>query len=431
MGILYIAFNLITLLISKGIYRKWINPVSIYSIVWSIAVGIHESGLIIYFEILPFTWFVIFFMQIVFVICSYIGFNLKSSQKTTVYRECVDSVRLKKEIKKWLLIASLIASIAVVGDFITIIRIYGTDLLKHLTDIYSDRVHQNIDLTTIPYLGAFSYIATSLAGVYLKKFGFDLYIVLPLSLGVMRSLTTGGRAGIVFIVAIFVYSYIASSSQIKKSRMKLKQKFWIVLSCFVLLCAIFIISARRSVGESLSYATDSYINLFGKNATIYKILTYLASPIGALNQYLKTCKFNFGQNTFLTIYNLLAKVGIIDRIDQYQEFFNTPEPCNVATWLRELIEDFTIAGAIPVVSLFALVTSFVYKESKMSCSIRNIVVWSVLAMIVTLSSFDWRFRSADIWIALLFGYIIGKKIDKVSGKEMVYRNDRCLNTELQ
>lgn len=412
MVLIYIVFNFFSILLSNCIYRKWINPISMYAAVWVIAVGVHESGLIYYYDIEPFTWFVIFLMQIVFNVFSYIGFNLKTHQKTVDVTRSIDLETLEVKIKKYLLITSLIASIAIMGDVIATVKNYGSNLINNLTIIYSDRVHKNVDITTIPYLGSFVYIATSLAGICLRKFGFSFYILLPLLLGMMRSLTTGGRAGIVFVVIIFLYSYMSFQSEKERRSMSFKQKIWLVFCCFALLYAILIISRRRSVGELLPYATNKYTDIFGNNATIYKVLTYIASPIGALNQYLKTCEFNFGENSFLAIYNLIAKIGIIDRINQYQEFFNTPEPCNVATWLRELIEDFTLGGAVLVVSLFATVTSFIYKKTNMPRSIRNVVVWSILAMIITLSFFDWRFRSPELWIALFFGYIIGRKIDQ-------------------
>ena len=413
---IYILFNVVSILLSKLLYRKIVNPVSLYSVVWAIAVLIHQSGLIIYYEMEPFTWFVIFFLQSIFVAASFFGWRIKCLDKVRSDVDDLSKNRLiQKKIEKYIVLTSVISGIAIIGDFFIVVSVYGRDVLNHITDIYSDRVHQNVDLTTIPYLGSFVFIATSLAGAYSKKYGFKLIVFLPLVLGGIRSLTTGGRAGLIFIMIIFVFSYLCYPKPYKAKGKILALKnsnIVLLLGGAFLIFVAFLITVKRSASGATPYATERFRNLFGENAVVYNFLTYVGSPIGALNEYLRTCDFNFGQNTFLSIFNVLARLGVIDRIDQYQEFFFTPESCNVATWLRELIEDFTLVGATIVVIFFGAVTSFVYKKAKVYQSIRNGIVWSILAVVVALSFFDWRLRNAEFWISLFFGYLIGRKIDR-------------------
>ena len=101
-------------------------------------------------------------------------------------------------------------------------------------------------------------------------------------------------------------------------------------------------------------------------------------------------------------------------LNQYQEYFVTPVTCNVGTWVREIIEDFTLFGAVIFVPIFGFLSSFFYASTKEKKKIADKIVWSAFAMVIILSFFDWKFRASNIWIAVFFGYIIGSYIDKKS-----------------
>ena len=175
---------------------------------------------------------------------------------------------------------------------------------------------------------------------------------------------------------------------------------------------IIVISIQRNAGQNLTYATPAFEKIFGNNLLVYKTMTYIAGPIGVLNEYLKTSELHFGQNTFLTVFNLLNKLGIGERVEQYQEWFYTPLPCNVGTFIRELIEDFTVVGAAISVLIFGYATSRSYMNAKKDYNTRSKVMWAILSLVLLLSFFDWKLRSSNIWIALLFGFIICSQIDR-------------------
>lgn len=194
---------------------------------------------------------------------------------------------------------------------------------------------------------------------------------------------------------------------------------------------ILFVSQERADGLKMAYATDLYKDLFGYNVALYKGLAYIAGPIGTLNEYLRECEFHFGRNSFLTIYNVLARLGLMEPINHYQEFFLTPMECNVGTWVREIIEDFTLVGAVFFVPLFGVLSSCVYSMALKRKTITMKIIWSVFALVLALSFYDWKFRSASMWIAALFGFLIGKFIDRKSFEITEDESEDELDDELE
>ena len=421
----YTVLNSLCFFIAYKTYKNYYNPICLYSIVWQIALTIHESGLIIFYELSFFTWFIIMLIQIFFIIGTFIGNKIKLSKKNTKKNDYDENI-LKNELKKWIIITTVISGIAILFNFWHVVKIYGLDLISSLTDVYSDRVNNLVEIEAIPYLGSFIYIAFSLNGMYLKKFGFTLLTIPSFILVFINSLTSGGRAGIVFNLIIFISSYIFIDD--KNIRIRIKNKFFIVLGTILFFIMIILVSNQRVAGIQLTYATGKYTKIFGNNILIYKVLTYIGGPIGVLNEYLKRCDFSFGQNTFLTFYNLLSKIKIIERINQYQEFYYIPIRCNVGTWIREIIEDFTIGGALLSTIVFGAYSGYVYKAAKKTKKIQYVLVLSMIMLVIGLSFFDWRFRSSNIWISIIFGWLITKNISKkmtiVREEELIIKNEK-------
>lgn len=414
MVFIYSIINLGIFLWGKSFLKKTINPITIYCAVWECAVVLHQSALIDFYDLSFFTWIVIIGGEFLFAMGCFIGAHLKGRSFCIEYNES----ELKKQLSKYIAITAILSGVAIVGNYLALVAYYGTDLLAQITQIYSDRVHGGTEIETIPYLGSFIYIAVALLGIYLKKYGFSLLLIPVVIFAYMKALISGGRAGLVFIVLIFVFAYWTTMSNRKiekrSKQKKLKRNIMLFTGAGIMVAMIVVLTIGRSAGIVPTYATERYRMLFGSNPVPYKLVEYVAAPIGALNEYLKDCDFSFGVNTFKTIYNVLEKLGLMERINQYQSFYNTPISCNVATWLRELIQDFSV-GALIAVPFFGGVNGYIYRKVKVSSGIRNITVLSILMMVVALSFFDWKIRSADVWIAILFGYIIGRIIDKKSG----------------
>lgn len=411
MVVLYCLFCFFAVYVGKLIYSNFFNPICLYSIVWCVAVFAHQSGLIIFYNLTPFCWMVIFASHLLFILGCIIGWNLNIDEKPIMI-ESVHDVQLKKWMLVGIAVTMSIAAIAIVINLKTMISIYGFNLMEQIVLIYGDRVNETQKIETIPYLGSFIFITLPLLGCYLKRFGFHLIVVPCVFLACADALISGGRGGIVFALLLFLAGYMCMDKGYELSSRG--RVLFLLISLVTFVSMIFFVSQERAYGLKMAYATDLYKDLFGYNVTLYKGLAYVAGPIGTLNEYLRECEFYFGKNSFLTVYNVLARLGIMEPINHYQEFFLTPMECNVGTWVREIIEDFTLMGAIFFIPFFGVVSSYVYRIALMRKTITMKIMWSIFAMVLALSFYDWKFRSASMWIAVLFGFFIGKLIDRKS-----------------
>lgn len=409
---LYVIFCFLALVIGYLRYKNFFNPICLYTLVWLVAVCIHQSGLIEFYQLTRFCWIVIFLSHFLFVGGCLLGWFVVGKKDSYEQYGYVNEILQKHELLKGIVLTMSLAGIAIIANLKTMVAVYGFNLFEKVVRIYADRMYDLETIETIPYLGSFMFIALPLLGCYLKKYGFHIVVIPSVILVCANSLISGGRAGIIFSLLLFLAGYFSME---KGARVNPKgRKIFLILCSMAFISMIIFISQERTLGVTLTYATNNYINIFGDNIALYKGLVYIAGPIGTLNEYLKTCDFYFGKNTFLTIYNIIAKFGLCDRINQYQEYFVTPVVCNVGTWVREIIEDFTLFGAIIFTPIFGCLSSFFYSAAMEKKFIANKIVWSVFALVIVLSFFDWKFRASNMWIAVFFGYLIGSYIDKKS-----------------
>lgn len=411
MVVLYCIFCFFAVYVGKIIYSNFFNPICLYSIVWGVAVLVHQSDLIIFYDLTLFCWMVIFASHLLFVLGCIIGRHLNVDDKPIVI-ECVGEEQLKNWMLAGIAVTMSLAAIAIVTNLKTMISIYGFNLMEQIVLIYGDRINETEKIETIPYLGSFIFITLPLLGCYLKRFGFHILIIPCVFLACADALISGGRGGIVFALLLFLAGYVCMD---KGYELSSRGRVIFPLICLVAFVSmILFVSQERADGLKMPYATDLYKALFGYNVTLYKGLVYIAGPIGTLNEYLRECEFHFGRNSFLTIYNVLARLGLMEPINHYQEFFSTPMECNVGTWVREIIEDFTLFGAMFFIPSFGVLSSCVYSCALRRKTITLKIIWSVFAMVLALSFYDWKFRSASMWITVLFGFLIGKWIDRKS-----------------
>ncbi|MCF0125034.1 MAG: oligosaccharide repeat unit polymerase, partial [Clostridia bacterium] len=395
-------------------YENFFNPICLYTIVWIIAVTIHESDLIVYYDFHIFTWIVILVSHVLFVLGCVVA---KLFYHTEVFSILSNNEHEQKVyLHRAIFLCLVVSGFAIVANLKMMIEIYGFNLFENLMVIYQDRLENDLRTELIPYLSSFLFIALPLIGIDMKKNGFSIFVVIGLFFACANSLTSGGRAGVIFSLILFYSAYKCSTptfDSLKRLSLTNGKKTAVVIICVVALVSMVVaVSQQRSAGVGLDYATEEYTEIFGENVPLYKGLVYLASPVAVLNEYLQDCDFEFGKNTFVSLYNILAKFGVCQKVSPYQSYYSTPSSCNVGTWVRELVEDFTLPGAIFLVSLFGFLSSTFYYNAHGSPNVTYKVVWSIFSLVITLSFFDWKFRTSNLWIALFLGIIIGCYIDR-------------------
>ena len=393
-------------------YKFWINPITVYSLPWLIMTILYELKLVYYYDLTIITWIVIIIFQFIYNLgCVFPKILATITHNKQLKKQIKSSFREEKKLKMMIIILSALTLVSSLVNYLSVAKRYGPNLLLYVSQLYSARLEGDIT-TVIPYLGALVYPAIIYSGFYVKEYGFKTFIILPIVSWLLDSLTGGGRLGIftgmfLFLVPLLLKKEREAEQLIKKRKLA---NFKDVIIIFVLLAIIayifWFITKVRSLGISYnSYMSPTMIKLVNYEPAIYKIYTYIASPLGVLNEFLKSPDFKFGGHTFLTVYSLLNKLGINVEFSKYQKFYYVPISCNVGTYIRELIEDFTIFPALIVTFITGLIYSYNYLRFMHSESYINLIWTSILTYIVFFSFFMWQFRSSSMWISTIVGVI--------------------------
>ena len=419
----YLILNILYIMFSIKFYKNKINPISIYSVVWTFMTILYELKLVYYYDLTLLTWLIIIVFQIAYNFGCIVGktmsiytkrYNIKSHNNINI-----TNVKHKKDLKRMIIILSLLASISTISNLSIAIKKYGINLLKYTNQLYAARLAGDID-SGIPYLGIFVYPALIYAGIYFVKFNYNKIILLPIIISALGELKSGGRLNFITGAFLFLIPIIFSKYDIKniivenlKKKSNKAQYIKILFSLSIFIILFIIITRNRSTWITYNaYMSPLMIKLMDISPTIYKNYVYITSPLGVLNEFLKDPTFNFGGHTFLTIYNFLNKFGADIPVKQYQTFYNIPISSNVGTYIRELIEDFTIPLGIMVTIFTGMIFSFNYSKFRKTGSYLNLIWASTFAFVIFFSFFTWHFRSSSMWITLVVGTISGIILDK-------------------
>jgi len=417
----YIIMNIFYIAFSIKFYRTKINPISIYSILWTIMVVLYELKLVYYYDLTINTWLVIILFQLAYNFGCMLGKTKRSSKAGNdklLYSSDNDN-KDERDLRWTIIIFSLISLISTVSNLAIAIKLYGINLLNYTNQLYIDRLTGNIE-ESIPYIGVFVFIALIFAGIYIKKYGFRIFILLPIILICLSSLKSGGKVSfaigffLVLFPIVFKKDYrlknIIQDIRVRSNRIQ-KLKIFIGLSIFIVF--FILITINRSQGVTYnSYMSPFMMKMVKYSPTFYKIFVYITGPLGVLNEFLKDTAFNFGGHSFLTIYNFLNKFGADIPVNTYQTFYTVPIKINVGTYIRELIEDFKIILALMVTFITGVVFSYNYVKIRIQDSYINVIWASTLAYVIFMSFFMWSFRSSTFWIILIVGSISGYILDR-------------------
>ncbi|MDQ0232755.1 oligosaccharide repeat unit polymerase [Metabacillus malikii] len=371
-----------------------------------------------------YTWLIIIIFQIVYNIGCVLG---KKQYRNNRFNKQDSNIAAKgsseRDLRIAIIILSLLTSISTISNILIAVRSYGFNLLEYTNQIYVDRLAGDID-TGIPYLGSFVYPALIYAGFYFEKFGFKKIILLPVLLLALGGLKTGGRLGILIgafllLVPIILQRGRVIKEKVRKVKGRKGKNIKILISSSILIALFITITNNRASWETYNpYMSPLMVKVLEYNPAIYQIYTYITLPLGVLNEFLKDPTLNFGGHTFLTIYNLLNRLGADISVNQYQTFYNVPLPSNVGTYIRELIEDFSIPLALMVTLITGLILSYNYSKFRNDGLYMNLIWASTFAFVIFFSFFMWQFRSSTIWITIVVGSISGYILDQRHKKRL-------------
>ena len=400
MYLVFLILSVFLAVLSYNKFKKVVNPVTLYIITWNLMVGLFEMHLVRYNEVSIFTWITACLFEIVFSVSAILG--ARCTLSNTIYR---DEYQGLDNLKKWIVIVSAVSALAVVPNFIHFIGRYGSNFMSSMNLVYQNRLDNARGYEVIPYLGTLSYLALILSGVLFRRKGFDKIIVLPLVLTILDSLPSGGRGG--FLLAIFMFISPMLLFKRNKSDSKLtlgvKGKIGLIIVLGSLVILFWILSTIRSAWITENqYMTPTMAKLVRISPAIYKTYTYITMPFVTLSEYFKDPTYSFGINTFGMFINILNKLGMNLDYQRYQDVYYVPIACNVATYIRELVQDFSYIGAIAATGLFSFLYGLSYTETKLKKSICAEGMSAIFSTVTIMSFFVFFYRESVFWFATIF-----------------------------
>ncbi|MGB4437971.1 MAG: O-antigen polymerase [Sedimentibacter sp.] len=417
----YILLNLVLYHFSKVVFKEKINPISIYSSVWVLMLIAFELKLIKYYDLTFTTWSVLISFQLAYSIGCIAGHTNLKKNRYTINRKIdnndyagVISKKIEKRLELIILVLSAISALAIIPNLISLINRYGINIFEVTNKIYSDRLTGNQGIELIPYIGTIIHMAVILSGIYISRYGVKLFLAIPILLMIINVLPSGGRSD--FVLG-FLYIAFPILISVKKIIFTGKQKFRLLILILSFVTVFSIITSNRSAWITINpYMSSLMVRLVNVNPAVYKMYAYFSSPIGVLNAYLKDPAYNFGINSFGAFISVLNKLGANLDYQRYQDAYNIPIATNVGTYIRELIQDFTLVGGIIVIMLFGYVFARCYSNMKRKNTFTSSIYVDLFCVIIFMSFFVWFYRETVFWIITVIGIPIGLHLDAYTRK---------------
>ena len=363
--------------VGKIILGRWINHLSIYCVIWTVLICLYELKLLPYVDVSLKTWFYIgaaflsFLLGIVTITSARSRFqnpsvfSKKFSINSSIFADGGKTVRYA------VLIFSIISIYAGVQNWMILIKLFGSipAVFLNANKVYVLNSQGGGVKGVVPFISVFGYVAVFFAGIYTAYRGrFSFLSFLPFVGVIIKQLAIEGRAGMLFALLEFLFTFILFRHLLKEepSRQFKFSKTNAIIS-FIILIAFFVASAslvRLARGGSESYmGANTGLNRYKKNIIITPTLyLYLSSDVGVLSKYFDSGGENteFGQNTFLTVYHVLSKLGLLKRPSDYQRGYYIPMWTNTGTYIRELDADFGVSGAFLGPYLIGLLATWLW-----------------------------------------------------------------------
>ena len=395
---------------SYKIYNKIFNPIMLYSIIWVFLVIAYQIKLIKYYDLTVKTWGVIILSYVLLTFGMLFGNLIKVKPKNGGSQELT-----KYELKKYIIILSLISICAIIPNTIALIHRYGFNVLQQTVQIYMDSLtDQGIEV--IPYLGYFAQAAVIFSGMFVGLYGFNVLCIIPIILAILNILPSGSRGNLIITILFFAFSYFLMKKKIKINKRYIVG-FLVAMIGPIMIFSMLTSNRSSSMSWNSGFMSPLMIKITNISPSFYKNYEYITSNLGVLNEFVKNPRFSFGENTFGTFYNILQKIGSDIQYKRYQDFYYIPIRTNTGTWLRELIIDFDFLGMFLVVFFFGVIVGYLWKKCIKGGSLIEYYYLVILCTLIAMSFFVWYVREGSMMVVIVVGIgmipICRKKILKI------------------
>jgi oligosaccharide repeat unit polymerase len=408
------AVTIIILLLSKYLFVKWFNPLSLYAMIWYVMIFFYELRLINYVEIDFFTWVVIFSAYISFLLgiisCYSMKGYFKQRKEATLHNK-VDFLYQDggSRLKTFILVCALVGLFSAIQHWLVLIEMFGSIpmVLIQANLVYQMRTDNEI-AGVIPYLHIIAYVGIFFGGIYTAFKGkITIIALLPFLAIVIKEIANVSRAGMLFGLCLYVTSFIivrySITRESRKKRSKLVFSILILITIFILAAGL--VRSTRGTYESFASSSrglDKFKSGFFITPSLY---LYASSHIVVLSKYFKDDYDNtavIGAYTFEPIYNLVSKFGVVKHSNFYEKGYLIPIWSNTSTYLRYIYSDWGAAGLFIFPFLLGFFSTFQWYLYFQSKNIYSLVILVFLMLVIAFSFLTLVMRLA-IWpMSLLF-----------------------------
>jgi len=397
-----IILLVISLFLSKIIYKNYFSPLGLYACLWSSMIVVYNSGIFYYPDLSMQTLLLVFGSYSSFIAgCVFFWLVLLKSNnlKKSQLNYCNLNISYYRNILK---VVSFLGLVTTIMYFVVVVSNVGVDaflgqfseksvmLRKAMIDD-ANSVGRTGMITTIPLM--FIYSATAIAGGFValdKKYSKYAYIVFVSVL--IYSLAEMSRARILDFIVILGFSYtLFYSNNLNLCKQVIFSiKNILIISIFFIAIVLIGEAMNKNSGE-LELAT---IELPAVITHGFYRLTIGLQQFDNLTQ-LYGNPMLLGDATFNVLYRLGDLIGIVDNYNRVLFYeVNTVsgwKGYNTPTYLMWFYMDYGRIGVILFPFLLGIILSYSYLRMMRKPRIEYIALNSLLMLSIFVSFGTWRF----------------------------------------
>ena len=417
----------ICFVLGRMIFGYWLNHLFIYALSWGVFAILYEFRLIRFTIISTQTWIIVlitFLLFILGVLTIYIGRDLYSlSNRNLLANNILDiTIDNGKMLKYAVIFFSVLGLLGSIQHWLALIREFGSipAVLTSAGEVYQMKI-KGEDFGQIPYLFTLSYAGIFLVAIYSAfKNKISLLALIPFLGAILKDVAGFARAGIFFSFILFLLTFITTRHALKRSNpeaYKFNKKLGVAI-LFLILIAVGSATLVKQVRGSFENfkANTTTLNSLKGSVISPSIYLYFSSDIAVLSKYFEGEGESayIGQNTFLSVYNLLSKFGVVEHPDFFPKGYFIPMWSNSATYLRELHVDFGNWGLFIIPYLLGFLATFFWFKFFQTYRVihlffliyLNIIVsFSVFYMVTRLASWFFSFSILILFLPIVSNFL--------------------------
>lgn len=389
------------ILLGKYLFKKWFNPFSLYIAIWTSMVSLYELKLIQFNTLTLKTFLIIIAGALLFLLGVLTIYSARYSLGISNDVFTTERIKLKffsdegKIIKKIIFLTSTIGLLSAIQHWYVLVNEFGSipAALFQAHKIYRQGIEGELQ-GVIPYIFIFSYVGVFFGGAYSAyKNKLTLIAVYPLLAVILKQIAFISRAGMLFgllefLITFFLFRHLLTKDEnFRKRKNKIKIGLTVVIIFILVYSSASLVKVLRNPVEDYK-ASSRAIGKFEGGAFISpSIYLYASAHLGVLNQYfIDGGEDNIiGRNTFLPLFNILAKFDVVEDEGIYQKGYYIPMWTNTGTYLRELHADYGYVGIFVGPYLLGLLSAFLWYQTFRTKNMIYLLITTYVHIIISFS----------------------------------------------